>query len=170
MHKGTLVSLFLFSFLMSNHALADCPDTIEDPGKATSVKYRVGHYYPGSWKKLWTDAGCKKSGIRSWEVPDRTGKSCASGYIDGCSFNGWGFVFTDRDKKLMTPSCNQHDLCYNTDGTTKSTCDDEFLANLQKTKKKFSGSYIATVPYEAVKKYGDHAAGQKRGKEANCSY
>lgn len=140
---------------------ADCPDTILDPGDDTSVHYHNNHL---------TITGCAKLGSnKTWGIPDNSGEKCAASRIDGCSLHESKYLFTERDKKLMTPACNEHDLCYSTYGTSKLGCDGELGKNLDAIKRKFNGSFQTGVVVSAVLLLGDHQAGQNWGKDHNCS-
>jgi len=145
---------------LSSYSYADCPDIIEWPKhEDISVAYRTQDYYKGDWKKAYTNAGCRKNGVRHWTIHHRTGKSCAKSQADGCSMKKWGIDFANafsvRDRKLMTPSCNQHDICYHTKGVSKNTCDNEFKNNLLDTYKKWHGAYSTETVYQAVRKFGE---------------
>ena len=64
---------------------------------------------------------------------------------------------------VFGPSCQKHDLCYDTCGTTQQKCDDDFLTNLkagceaqQHESKLCSGycSMAATLYFKAVQQFG----------------
>lgn len=171
--QKSALTLCLISYALFNaQAHANCPDFIEEAGKDTSVKYKTENYYPGSFEKAWTDAGCKKSkDSRKWKLPHSAGKSCAKPRIDGCSWGQAGIFVTFRDKLLATPACNQHDLCYSTSGTNKTHCDAEFTANLNEINKKFHGTLAAPILGGSVFFFGNesHDKGQTWGKDHNCS-
>lgn len=140
-----LLSLMLT--VLSSTAYADCGDTIlsvSDGGKDISVHYHNNKYD-------WLKARCEKSGHdKHWTIHHRTGKRCALPRVDGCSLHGSGHLFSTRDKRLMTPSCNQHDLCYNSYGNDRIHCDNEFYKNLNDTRREFGGSFSAETVYSAV--------------------
>lgn len=143
----------LFSVLSFN-TYADCHDSIlgvSDHGKDISV-----HYHNNKYK---FPEGCRKYGHdKHWTVPHRSGKKCAIPRVDGCSFKYKGmdfkYAFTKRDQRLMTPSCNQHDICYNTLGNPKHRCDMEFRDNLKATHHKFHGTFLIDDVVGAVIAFG----------------
>ncbi len=119
------------------------------------------------------DAGCRHSGgVKYWKVPKTAGKTCnrRSYEPDGCSLGKGTWTFTARDKKIMTPACNEHDLCYSTLGRSKHVCDVQFYTNLSHARSKFKGTYSAEAVYVAVKNFGENAYknGQKWAKKNDC--
>lgn len=139
-----------------------CDDTIYNTGNDIHVRY---HNNSWSWGK------CKKSSAkRNWWIPHKRGKSCADSRVDGCSYGLAKIAFTERDKKLMRPSCNEHDLCYSTKGNSKKDCDNDFKNNLKKTKKKFQGGFVVDTLYDAVLVLGEksYKNGQAWGAKHKC--
>lgn len=159
--------LVLFLGLFSTQVVAgifdrQCDDTIYTSGKNIHVSY---HNNSWSWGK------CKKSSDKKhWLIPHIRGKSCADSRVDGCSYDLAKIALSERDKKLITPSCNEHDLCYSTKGNVKKDCDDDFKKNLKKTKKNFQAEFDVDVIYDAVVLFEKSAYedGQKWGKTNKC--
>ena len=156
---GLLVTMPAYAF--------ECPDVIEDAGKDTAVHYKIQKF---SWSKF----KCERSGgIRKEGLPLYSAERCAAPRIDGCSLHEAHILFTGRDKKLMTPSCNVHDLCYSTyheekNSIAKIKCDAEFGLNLEKVKRDFKGSYSIAAVVSAVLVLGDISGGQTWAKEHHC--
>ena len=168
--KFGLLLFLAIVFQAQTQASPDCkPRTIVKPDdKDLRVKY-----YHNKWHTdLPKPPECKKSGSdKYWTIPKRdVGAFCAKPRVDGCSYGKSSFAFSDRDKKLMTPSCNQHDLCYNTYNTKKETCDKQFRDNLYASQKEFGSVINVEVIYQAVVHFGNHDHGQDWGKEHDCKY
>jgi len=160
---GTIILLVGLFLTQGTAGLFECDDTIYKSGKNIHVHYHNNHESWGSCVRLHDNA--------NWYIPKRRGKSCANARVDGCSIpDAVQGLFTVRDMRLMTPSCNEHDLCYSTKGNSKKDCDDDFKKNLNKTKSKFQGGYVTTAIYEAVNKFGDksYKDGQAWGKGKKC--
>lgn len=145
----------------------ECPDVIENSGKDTAVHYKIQKF---NWLKLKCE---EHGGVRKHELPLYSAKTCAESRIDGCSLHEAHILFTERDKKLMTPSCNVHDMCYSTfhDGDetiAKIKCDHEFGKNLTKVEGEFDGTYSVVAVVSAVLVAGDISGGQKWAKDHHC--
>ena len=146
-----LLTLLLFTGLVSTSAMAGgCPEDILTPDdKDTRVKYIDKHFKLRKFKCI------ERGGPQYWNLPKVSGKECAKTRVDGCNFGRGSFVFASRDRDLITPSCNAHDLCYSTFGLSKEQCDNEFATNLQKTVDHWDGTYSIRIPYTTVIKDGN---------------
>eukprot|EP01083_Nonionella_stella_P001117 3236_1 len=88
---------------------------------------------------------------------------------DGCSLPDWIKDKVANDE-LMEPACDVHDICYQTPGLTKDTCDDHFHDNMIAI---CDGDAIckanAWIMYTAVSEASEaqegYDAGQKRAKD-----
>jgi len=142
----------------------ECDATILAPGKTIHTHYHDNKYH-------LTSLSCKKFGKnKDSKKVKHQGKKCANSRIDGCSLSWTDKLFTKRDKRLMTPSCNAHDLCYSTKGISKDSCDKELKKNLQATKDKFNGGYDIDVIMKGVYLKGQdgYDSGQTWGKKNGC--
>lgn len=141
-----LLIFVLFILLTSTNSYAGgCQDDIISPNeKDTKVKFIDKHFELKKFK-------CKeRGGPQYWQVPYVSGNECAKPKVNGCNLTKRTFSFAERDKDLMTPSCNALSLCYATFGLTKERCDKEFEMNIKHTTEKFKGSYSVSIPYTAV--------------------
>ncbi len=90
------------------------------------------------------------------------------GIGDGCSTSILGYVFPDVGifKSTFTSSCNRHDKCYTTLGSTYSSCNGQFLSDMRDACKSsfnpflFPAEYMAcyntaNTYYAAVEAYAD---------------
>ncbi len=141
-----LLVFVLFLLLTSTNAIAgSCPDKIVSPDKQdTKVKFIDKHFVLKKFE-------CKERGAAQyWKVPYVSGEECAKPQVNGCDLTKKTFSFAERDKDLMTPSCNALSLCYATFGLSKAQCDKEFEMNIIHTNEKFKGSYSVSIPYSAI--------------------
>jgi len=168
MHLGAMTVAPLFVLACIGQALAiGCGDQIEDPGKDTAVHYKNQSFN-------WKHAACEpSSGVKKYPLSLHSAKTCAAPRIDGCSLHEAKYLFSDRDKKLMTASCNIHDLCYSTyhdepAAIAKVKCDTEFGENLTVAKLKFGGTYNVTTVVSAVLVFGGISGGQAWAKDHKC--
>jgi hypothetical protein len=92
------------------------------------------------------------------------------GIGDGCSTNILGYVFPDVGvfRPTFTSSCDRHDKCYTTLGSTYSSCNGQFLSDMRSACRssfnplffpvEYSACYAtATNYYVAVEAYADSA-------------
>ncbi len=155
-------SFFLFVF-STNILSADSAQSSQDPKRplfqcdvyaldpnpewSNVFRYKIQKWNYGK-------AECVTEGNpRTLKLPKVThGTSdCSADYIlkeisDGCSAGG------SADKRRFKAACNEHDACYGTLGKSKSTCDKNFKANMEKICSKYLPTCFinSTAFYDAV--------------------
>ncbi len=150
----SVLTLLLVSLVITANVKAvECRQELKtDQGYDFNV-----HYKDQKWN-TW-HLQCEPTGNwRTWGVPDQNVPDCARARAtDGCSLGKYRPLFTDRDVRIMTASCNVHDACYSTEGYSQAACDLMFFDNLDHARDTFKGHYSSATIAAAVALYGKDA-------------